>query len=104
MATDKTDLGRIADALETLRQEVARLGQRVAVLEGRAGSAPASPPPVAEELSEELVLVLSAAIAAYLGKKAPIRAIRLLGSAAWSHQGRATIQASHDRVLSRTGR
>ena len=55
-------------------------------------------------LSEELILVISAAIAAYLGKKAPIRGIRLLGSDAWSHQGRLTIQASHERVLSRPGR
>jgi methylmalonyl-CoA carboxyltransferase 12S subunit len=105
MATEKADLARIADALGALRQELTRLGDRVAALEARTGTAlPPAPAPGAEGLSEELVLVLSAAVAAYLGKKAPIRAIRLLGSAAWSHQGRATIHASHERVLSRTGR
>jgi methylmalonyl-CoA carboxyltransferase large subunit len=41
------------------------------------------------------VLVISAAIAAFLGKKPHVRQIRLLGSAAWAQQGRATIQASH---------
>ena len=49
----------------------------------------------AEGLSEELVLVISAAIAAFLGKKAHIRQIRLIGSAAWAQQGRVIIQASH---------
>ncbi len=83
----------IAQALESLRQEVARLGERVAALEARA-TTPAQSIPT-EELSEELLLVLSAAIAAYLGKKAPIRQIRLLRSDAWAQQGRATIQASH---------
>ena len=58
---------------------------------GRDGPAAAK----AEGLSEELVLVISAAIAAFLGKKPHIRQIRLLGSAAWAQQGRVTIQASH---------
>ena len=44
----------------------------------------------------EMVLVIGAAVAAFLGKKAPIRQIRLLGSAAWAQQGRVTIQASHN--------
>jgi methylmalonyl-CoA carboxyltransferase large subunit len=46
-------------------------------------------------VSEEVVLVISAAVAAFLGKKPHIRQIRLLGSAAWAQQGRVTIQASH---------
>jgi methylmalonyl-CoA carboxyltransferase 12S subunit len=98
MTTPTTDLARIADAVESLRQEVARLGERVAALEGARGSVAASgppPAPTAEGLSEELVLVIGAAIAAFLGKKAHIRQIRLLRSDAWAQQGRATIQASH---------
>ena len=94
MTTPTTDLARIADALEALRREVAQLRERVAALEGpRATPVPA--PPVADGLSEDLVLVIGAAVAAFLGKKAHIRQIRLLGSAAWAQQGRATIQASH---------
>ena len=102
MKTDNpADLARLADTLEALRREVARLNQRVAALEEAAGSsnlAVSQPParaPAAEGLSEDLVLVISAAVAAFLGKKAHVRQIRLLGSAAWAHQGRATIQASH---------
>jgi methylmalonyl-CoA carboxyltransferase large subunit len=101
MSTQPTDLAHVLDAVEALRQQVARLGERVAALEACAGTgvAPAatSAPPAqaAEGLSEELILVISAAIAAYLGKKPHIRQIRLLRSDAWAQQGRATIQASH---------
>jgi methylmalonyl-CoA carboxyltransferase large subunit len=105
----------VADSLESLRQEVARLSERVAALEKAGGqgaetptrSASEAPPSAASEprpsapageaegLSEELILVISAAIAAYLGKKPHIRQIRLVSTAAWAQQGRATIQASH---------
>ncbi len=104
MKTESVDLARMADALEALRQEVARLSERVAALEKAAapkGSAAPEPAQtaaaaaVADGLSEELILVIGAAVAAYLGKKAPIRQIRLLGSAGWAQQGRITVQASH---------
>jgi methylmalonyl-CoA carboxyltransferase large subunit len=106
MKTETADLAQITAALEALRQEVARLGQRVAALETAAGqsrSVPASPPSstappavVKEPISEEILAVLAAAVAAYLGKKAPIRQIRLISSHAWAQQGRVTIQASHN--------
>jgi methylmalonyl-CoA carboxyltransferase large subunit len=100
MAGETVDLAKLAEALEALRREVARLGERVAALETSAGRKPApAPAPVAapqpEPLSEELILVISAAIAAFLGKKPRIRQIRLIGSAAWAQSGRVTIQASH---------
>jgi methylmalonyl-CoA carboxyltransferase large subunit len=91
MTQDAVDLARLADAVEAVRREVSRLRERVAALET---AVPASSP-VANELSEELILVISAAIAAYLGKKPHIRQIRLLGTAGWAQQGRLTIQASH---------
>jgi methylmalonyl-CoA carboxyltransferase large subunit len=99
MQGEPVDLARLAGALEALRQEVARLGERVAALETAAGRPPAAPASVAapqpEPLSEELILVISAAIAAFFGKKPRIRQIRLIGSAAWAQAGRVTIQASH---------
>jgi methylmalonyl-CoA carboxyltransferase 12S subunit len=39
--------------------------------------------------------VIAAAVAAFLGKRAHIRQIRLVGSASWAEHGRVTIQASH---------
>jgi methylmalonyl-CoA carboxyltransferase 12S subunit len=117
MKSDTVDLAKLAEAIEGLSKELNRLGQRVAALETAATSLVAtaamvkneveskipmlapSPPPtqpaVEQGLSEELLLVISAAIAAFVGKKAHIRQIRLIGSAAWAQQGRVTIQASH---------
>jgi methylmalonyl-CoA carboxyltransferase large subunit len=95
---DRTDL---SDSLEAIRQELARLSNRVAALEAAVGekphaAVPPSPPTAEPEaISEEILLVISAAIAAFLGKKPHIRQIRLVGSAAWSQAGRVTIQASH---------
>jgi methylmalonyl-CoA carboxyltransferase large subunit len=107
MTTESVNSSELAAALEALRRELARLGERVAALERAAGPAgpavpptavyPAAPAPPAEGISEETILVIAAAVAAFLGKKAPIRQIRLLGSAAWAQQGRVTIQASHTR-------
>src|SRR5262249_12909119 len=107
MQTESVNWSRMADTLESLRQELARLGERVAVLE--MAIAPASRGDEArhssgeEPLSEEIILVIAAAVAAFLGKKALIRQIRLLGSAAWAQQGRVTIQASHT-LEAHTGR
>jgi len=118
MKSDTVDLTNVVDALEGLSRELSRLGERVAALEAAAASpvptaatvkkepetkaprlAPSPPPAqpaVAEGLSEELILVIGAAIAAFVGKKAHIRQIHLIGSAAWAQQGRVTIQASHE--------
>lgn len=111
----RSDLGNsspVSDALEALREELVCLGQRVAALESRLQPAAAGTPTTvanpahvpgptpaaleAEDLSEELILAISAAIAAFLGKRPHIRQIRLLGAAAWAQQGRVTIQASHN--------
>ena len=62
---------------------------------GLAPSPPPARPAVAEGLSEELILVIGAAIAAFVGKSAHIRQIHLIGSVSWAQQGRVMIQASH---------
>jgi methylmalonyl-CoA carboxyltransferase large subunit len=104
MKLHKDDWKGLLQEIESLRSELTALHERLATLEGPgapAAKAPAAPsaaaaaPPAAPVLSEELVTILSAAIAAYLGKKPHIRQIRLLGSAAWAQQGRVTVQASH---------
>jgi methylmalonyl-CoA carboxyltransferase large subunit len=93
----------VTSTLERLRQEVNRLSERVAALEAKdrgsqsldPRSSILDPRSEAEGLSEELVVVISAAVAAFLGKKPHIRQIRLVGTTAWAQQGRVTIQASH---------
>ncbi len=77
----------ILTALQSLREEVAQLGGRVAALE-------AFQETQHEVVDEALILTISAAVAAYLGVKPRIRQIRLVRSPQWVHQGRATIQAS----------
>lgn len=100
MEPEASNLGQVTEALAAARRELARLDERVAALEAAAGVQPAVPaatPAAAApaELSDELILVISAAVAAFLGKKPLIRQIRHLG-AAWSQQGRVTMQAAHD--------
>ena len=85
--TSSADVSQeILSTLASLRDEVARLGERVAALETAHH----------EDVSEELVLTISAAVAAYLGVRPKIRQIRLVSNPQWSQHGRATIQASHE--------
>jgi methylmalonyl-CoA carboxyltransferase large subunit len=92
--------------IEELRAEIKALSERLAMLEAhyssepklshRAGPAPAAPPPTRPEpISEEILLVISAAVAAFLGERAHVKQVRLLRSPAWAQQGRVSIQASH---------
>jgi methylmalonyl-CoA carboxyltransferase large subunit len=104
----------LSAALEKLQAQMSELLARMERLEnpdrgaiaiGIAAPAPAmappaAVPPVAAEpeptgIAEEELLAISAAIGAYLGVRAHIRQIRLLGSNAWAQQGRVSIQASH---------
>ncbi len=101
MNAETMDWAHVLNSLEVIRQDLTHLVERVAALEAAVGVKPAAAATAAplqagpDGLSEELVLVLSAAIAAFLGKKPHIRQIRLLGTAAWAEHGRVMIQASH---------
>jgi methylmalonyl-CoA carboxyltransferase 12S subunit len=96
-------LKSLSEELDALRTHLAALTAKIAEMGGAEVSPPAAPAPVApvaaapepEEISEEILLALSAAVAAYLGKRAHIRTVRLLSSTAWAQQGRVNIQASH---------
>jgi len=46
-------------------------------------------------VSPDVVLAISAAVAAYLGKRARVRQIHLSGGASWAQEGRAAVMASH---------
>jgi methylmalonyl-CoA carboxyltransferase large subunit len=82
---------------QALEQEITELRQRIDHLEALLAAKPVPPlaPPPQTEIAPEIVLAISAAVAAFLGKRATIRQIRLSDSSAWASQGRATIQASH---------
>ena len=101
--------------LESVQSQLAALAEQVAGLEKSstpvaAPSAAAAPSVVVTKaetlsatssvakqagISDEELLAVSAAIAAWLGVQAHIRQIRLIHSGVWSQQDRVTIQASH---------
>jgi methylmalonyl-CoA carboxyltransferase large subunit len=116
------DLDDLRATLQDILSQLAKLSERVAGLEQLASlsgaesvpiaaravesrapatlpSTPsaASPSTLAAEagISEEEVLAITAALAAWLGVHAHIRQIRLIRTGAWAQQGRVTIQASH---------
>ncbi|HTX35592.1 MAG TPA: OadG family protein [Bryobacteraceae bacterium] len=89
----------IAELVDDLRHQLEVLTRRIAELEKRPAAAqpvPTAPSPApVPELSEDELIAISAAVAAYLGVRAHIRQIRLIGSRAWAQEGRVSIQASH---------
>jgi len=97
-------LQSLSEEVAALRQHLAALAEKLAQLEAAAAAAApthavevpaAEPEPEPEEISEQILAAISAAVAAYLGKRPRLRAIRLVSSPAWAQQGRVSIQASH---------
>ena len=86
--------------LEELRAQIAELASRLERLEllehgGEAVEVGEAPESVSARMTEDEMLAVAAAIAAYLGVRAHIRQIRLVSTSAWAQQGRVSIQASH---------
>lgn len=65
-------------------------------------SAPTNPA-ASEEVSPEVLTIISAAVAAFLGKKARVRSARWIRpttpTSVWAQQGRVFVQASHNLPL-----
>lgn len=74
-----------------LLARIEELTRRVEWLEASMADGPAAP----TDVPPEVVLAISAAVAAYLGKRAVVRQIHLSGSTSWAQQGRAAVMASH---------
>jgi methylmalonyl-CoA carboxyltransferase large subunit len=59
-----------------------------------------------EEPSEEILVLIAAAVSAFLGKRARVRHTRLVhseGVSPWAQQGRVFVQASHNLGVSHHG-
>jgi methylmalonyl-CoA carboxyltransferase large subunit len=109
----KITMKDLAEALEKVQAQLATLSARVEQLESASLKPPAAseaiavpepefkepaaaPEPPKPEITEEELIAISAALGAYMGVRIRIKQIRLLGSHAWSQQGRVSIQASHN--------
>lgn len=97
---EQVNLETLSAQIQALQSQIEALTARLAQVE--APPAPAPVPavavpaqPVQEGITEETLMAIAAAVSAYLGKRAPIRQVRLVSSQAWAQQGRAFIQASH---------
>jgi len=102
METTTNNSHQVVEAVDSLRREVALLSDRMSEVERRVLGrrepieSTTNGPSADTDLNDELILAISAAVAAYLGVKPHIRQIRLLPSAGWMQQGRVTIQASRE--------
>ena len=106
----KTTVKDLAEALERIQAQIAVLSGRVEMIEAQGTKSAAAeepfpaqeapepapqPAPPRPEITEQELIAISAALAAYLGVRVRIKQIRLLSSHAWAQQGRVSIQASH---------
>lgn len=94
----------LAEQVKAVQRSVAALEMKKvdAVVAPKAEPPKAEPaqaaPPKVEGISEEVMLVLAAAVAAYVGKSARMRSARYVheGMSPWAQQGRVFVQASHN--------
>jgi methylmalonyl-CoA carboxyltransferase large subunit len=77
-----------SDTVAELKALVAELSARLQSLENQAAL-------WHPEVSEEVLLAISAACAAYLGKRATVKQVHLRRGSTWASQGRAAAQQSH---------
>ena len=100
----------LAKSVEMLREQVAEQSKVIAALGARLDrAAPAAGQPSVstfraqekeETVEPEVLLVIAAAVTAFLGKKVRIRSAKMLQSPyeiinPWAQQGRVSVQASH---------
>ena len=100
----------LSDALHGLEIEIAQL-RKAAPAQSVAPPAPSpaapaittatKPEPKAQEVAPDTLVLLAAAVTAFLGKKVRIRSAKMLQSPyeivnPWAQQGRVIVQASHN--------
>ena len=92
-------LGELAGAVKALQARLAELSQPSAAA-GVKAPATAAKEAVHGEVTPEILVVITAAVTAFLGKKVRIRSAKMLQTPyevvnPWSQQGRAIVQGSH---------
>lgn len=80
----QVDVAKLLDLVEELQRRVGKLEKELATATEKHG-----PPPI------DTVLAISAAVAAYLGKKATVRQIHYSHTNSWARMGRSAVHASH---------
>jgi methylmalonyl-CoA carboxyltransferase large subunit len=115
------EAGRLTALLEEVNERLRGMEERIHNLELRVGEAAepkaarpvaSAPAPVAaktevkeeERIEPEILMVIAAAVAAFMGQKARIRRVRRSatpGMNPWAQQGRVSIQASHNVMWAR---
>jgi len=107
MAQNVKTIDDLLAILQEMQAQITDLAGRVTQLEtglktrsneavasgGDAAKPAAAPAPVKQEITEEEILAISAALGAYLGVRVHIRQVRLLSSSAWAQQGRVSVQS-----------
>ena len=100
----REEVRALTSAVKMLQAQVEQQSKTIADLSARLSSAPSEQAGVAhaaeEEVGAETLVIITAAITAFLGKKVRIRSARRLQSPyeiinPWSQQGRVSVQASH---------
>ena len=98
----KIQLSALTGALRAIEAKVAELSQLAAAAPvAKAAVATGAAQPEKEEITPETLVMIAAAVTAFLGKKVRFRSARLLRPALavaspWSQHGRALIHASHN--------
>jgi methylmalonyl-CoA carboxyltransferase large subunit len=84
-------LADVRAAVEGLSAQVGALSARVEALESELSAVRETLPPA--EVPQEVVIAISAAVAAFLGHRARLKQVRYRHSGdAWTQQGRAAVQ------------
>ncbi len=78
---------------EDLQQLVVQMQQRLGELESQVAELKAQ-----QVIPDDIVMAISAAVAAFLGHKAKVRAISLSGGRRWATENRGRV---HDRSVAR---
>ena len=89
-------LSELAEAVKALEARLAEAGWPAAVVAVKEGA-----PQKDQAVSPETLVVIAAAVTAFLGKKVRIRSARMLrhqavSASAWAQQGRVAVHGSHN--------